>query len=86
MDEKWIEKELGKLANSLHFPPADLDQKTRMRIRKEMPLRKGRSVSRTKLKTMGILPASAPDAGPARQPCGSRPLGCACCGPFRSAV
>ena len=59
MDEKWMEKELGKLANSLHFPPADLDQKTRMRIRKEMPLRKGRSVSRTKLKTMGILPASA---------------------------
>lgn len=58
MDEKWIEGELGKLANSSVNIPADLDNKTRLRIREEVPLKKGRSVSMSKLKAMGILPAS----------------------------
>ena len=55
MDEKWIEKELGNLANTSTSPPADLDAKTRMRIREASSRKTGRTVS-TKLKAMGIAP------------------------------
>lgn len=58
MDEKWIEKELGKLAYSAQIPPADLDDKTRMLLREEAARRR-QWASMSKFKPMGILPASA---------------------------
>lgn len=59
MDEKWIEAELGKLANTSVTPSNDLDNKARMRIRGEASRGKGMRLSMSKIRAIGVLPATA---------------------------
>lgn len=57
MDEKWIETELGRMANTSATPPANLDKRTRMCIR-DASCKAGRGKSMSKIKALGVIPAS----------------------------
>jgi len=59
MDDKWIEKELGKMASTSVHPPVALDNKIRVLIREQAFHSKRGSVGMSRLKAIGILPATA---------------------------